>query len=383
MKARINLCSLFLCLYIGIYAQKKAYKYPESKIIPQADTFFNTPVSDPYRWLENTNSPETKEWIQQQCRFSEKHLAKLSGRIGIKEELIRASDFSYQLPYKWGKYFLSDYYNSRINSSVLLVKNKYHKDFSYLCDFAGKYANEKTILKDCRINAGQNIVACITSKNGSDWCEIELVKLRSGNKMKDRLKNIMHSSIAWKGDGFYYSRYRAPDKRSERIVLSENQQVYFHKIGSAQEEDSLVFQRSESPLSVFTTETTYDERFLIIDEWCSEERRSTTYYRDFAAGENNIKPLNSHYDYYFSVIDNIKDELLVLTNHKAYNKRAVLINPRQPNVWKTFIPEDPKAMLMGIVMLKDKIVAKYQLKNKQFLIFYDYSGNVLQNGFYG
>ena len=187
------------------------------------------------------------------------------------------------------------------------------------------------------------------SKSGSDWQEFKVMELATKKILGDKVEWVKVSGVAWQKDGFYYSRYPAPEAGHEKASINENHQVYFHKVGTPQSQDVLVYEDKDHPQRFHNVGTTDDERFAIltISERGQGKNGNAVFVRDLEKGDKDFKPLfkeigNDSYN----VIDNVGGMLLVETDYKAPNGRVLLVDPEHPeeSAWKIAIPEKPEPL---------------------------------------
>jgi prolyl oligopeptidase len=197
------------------------------------------------------------------------------------------------------------------------------------------------------------------STGGSDWNEVFVMEIASGEKLNDHLKWIKFSGIAWEGDGFYYSRYDEPRAGDELKGANEYHKVYYHKLGTSQSEDQLVFSNPSFPRRNFGAGTTEDERFLIISE-SQSTRGNSVYVRDNRNPRNGFVKIIDGFEYTNRVVDHFDGKLVVMTNHSAPLNRVVLIDPANPapGAWTEIIPESEN-LLSGIHLIGGKIISIY------------------------
>ena len=201
------------------------------------------------------------------------------------------------------------------------------------------------------------------SRSGSDWQEYKVMELATKKTLDDSIEWVKVSGVAWQGDGFYYSRYPAPAKGAEKASINENHQVYFHRIGTPQAQDTSVYQDPANPQRFHRVSTTDDERFAIltISERGKGKDGNALFVRDLSKNEETFSPvIPTIGDDSFDVVDNVGDKLLIVTNHGAPNQRVVLVDPKQPAEanWTTILPERPEP-LEGVGTAGGKIFATY------------------------
>ena len=189
------------------------------------------------------------------------------------------------------------------------------------------------------------------------------MELATRKTLTDSLEWVKVSSVGWQGDGFYYSRYPAPDKGKEKAAINEGHQVYFHKVGTPQSQDALTYEDKANAQRFHILDTTEDERFAIltISERGKGKDGNAVFVRDLSKGEKSFTPVLPEIgDDTFNVLDNVGDKLLIETNHKAPNERVILVDPKQPAEanWKTILPEKPEP-LQGAGTAGGKLFATY------------------------
>ncbi len=335
-------------------------KYPKTKKINQTDNYFGIKVSDPYRWLEDENSAKTKKWVESQNKLTSSYLSKIPYRENIKNRLKEVFDCTtYSAPFRKGKYYFFEKTTGLQNQSVIyyqkglsgkpkifLDPNKFSKDGTVAVNLSG-------FSKDRKYAAYSHASA------GSDWNTTQIMEVSSRKILPDKLEWIKSwFKAAWKGNGFYYSRYDKPEKGKEYSQRNEHQKLYYHTLGTKQENDRLVYEDKKHPLRYYYPQTTTDERFLII--YTSEGTQGYELrYKDFKENKS-LKLLFKGFNYNYSVVDNIKDKLLILTNYKAPSYKLILVDPKKPQekFWKNVIPEANEA-LQYISSVGGKLFAIY------------------------
>ncbi len=355
---------LFLCIIfvlISILYSQAQLKYPATKKVDQIDNYFGTIVSDPYRWLENDNSEETKTWVQAQNKVTFEYLEKIPFKNKIKERLTKIWNYpKYSSPFKEGnKYYF--YKNDGLqNQSVLYVQDNLTSEPRVFID-PNKFSEDGTIaLTTLSFSNKGEYLAYGLSYSGSDWKELFVMKTSSQEKLNDHLKWIKFSGASWYKDGFFYSRYDEPKKGEELKKKNEYHKVFYHKIGTDQSEDKLIYEDKSKPNRNFYASTTEDERFLIL--YLSEGASGSNAFmiKDLLNESSDFIPIITEFSNQYSIIDNIGEKLLVLTNKNAPNKRLILIDPKNPKEenWGVIIPEKTE-VLQEATIIGGKIITSY------------------------
>lgn len=320
--------------------------YPKTKKGTQVDTYFGTKVEDPYRWLEDDNSAETKAWVGEQNKVTFGYLDKIPYRTKIKNRLTELYNYErFSMPFKVGEYYLYSKNDGLQNQAV------YYRQKG-LDGSPEVFLDPNTMSKEGTTSVGlsgyswdKKYMGYTVSKAGSDWQEIRIKEVATGKDLVDKLEWVKFSGTAWKDDGFYYSRYDKPAPGQELSKKNEYQKVYYHKIGDKQEKDKLVYDDKTKPLRYYGAATTEDERFLIL-EISEGTDGNMIMVQDLSAGDGKWITLADGFNSHNAVVDNIDDKILMLTDLDAPNYRLVQIDPKKPEKenWKVIISERPQLL---------------------------------------
>ncbi|ARS42186.1 S9 family peptidase [Sphingobacteriaceae bacterium GW460-11-11-14-LB5] len=354
MKKQILLSLFALSLFACNQGKKPAekitlMKYPETKKDSTKDNYFGTTIADPYRWLENDTSAETKAWVIAENKVTQNYLEQIPYRADIKKRLTELWNYPKEsAPFKVGEYYFFTKNDGLQNQSIWFIKkglagkeeifldpNKLTKDGTAAVSLLG-FSHDKKYL------------AYSVAQAGSDWSNIYIMEVASKTKLADELKWTKFSGAAWKGDGFYYSKFDEPAKGTDLSAANKYQKVYFHKLGDQQQNDQLIFEDKSNPNLYFGANVTEDERFLVVYASAGTSGNAL-YYQDLKAPDSKIALLVKGFENNHSVVDNIGDKLLVNTDLGAENKQVVLVDPKNadPKNWQKIIPES-KLALEGI-----------------------------------
>jgi prolyl oligopeptidase len=337
-----------LVLQFATTAQQ-TIQYPKTRKVDHVDTYHGTTVADPYRWIEDDNSPETAKWVEEQNKVTFGYLEKITYRAKIKDRLTQLYNYpKYSPPSRRGEYFIFSKNDGLQNQSVRYIQKGLDGEPEVLID-PNKFSEDGTTrLGAFALSKDGKYTAYGISRGGSDWQEYHVMEVASRKVLPDTLKWVKVSGISWQGDGFYYSRYPEPAKGRELSTKNENHQVYFHKVGTAQSEDELVYQDPAHPQRFHGVRTTEDERFAIlsISDRGTGKKGNALFYRDAKSGDKKFKPLIAEItDDSFGVIDNVGDKFLIETNKNAPNGRVILLDPKTPEEgWKDVLPERPEPL---------------------------------------
>jgi prolyl oligopeptidase len=320
-------------------------KYPQTRKSDHVDEYHGTQVADPYRWLEDDNSAETQAWVEAQNKVTFDYLSKIPYRPQLKQRLQQLDNYpKYGLPTRTGDYYLWSKNDGLQNQSVLYVQKGLEGTPRVLID-PNLLSSDGTI----RLMAGEasrdgRYFAYYLSSGGSDWQEAHVLEIQTGEVLPDHLKWLKVTALAWFGDGFFYSRYDAPEDGHDLSARNEGHKVYYHRLGAQQSDDELIYQDPAHPQRFHTLQTTEDERFAIltISERGQGKDGNALFFLDLFQGERHFQPIVAAItNQRFHVIDNIGNDFLIMTNQDAPNGRVLLYDQtaRDQTAWKEVIPE--------------------------------------------
>ena len=379
---------LILALWVGFYFSKKEgvmkektnpWNYPETKKVNVVDDYFGTKVSDPYRWLEDDNSPETKKWVKEENKVTFDYLSKIPYRQKIKDRLKDLWNYEKKsVPFTKGNLTFY-YYNPGLKNQSILFYYKNNEKPKALID-PNTFSKDGTIaLSGIAISNDGKYIAYSISRGGSDWREIAVKEIETGKQLKDTVKWAKFTNIAWYKDGFYYSGYTPPKEGEELTLKNEYHKLYYHKLGTPQSEDKIVMENKKDPYRMFYASVTDDERFLIIYEEARNVMGNRIWIKDLKKNSNPVLLMVS-FDFEYSVIGNIGDKLFVRTNKNADNYKLAevdLSNMAKP-VWKDIIPEKENVLLSAEIADNDKLVVKYMVDASDMLYIYGLQGDFIK-----
>jgi prolyl oligopeptidase len=329
----------------GATAKDPKLVYPESKKVDQVDDYFGTKVADPYRWLEDDRTPEVQSWIEAQNKVTFAYLDRIPYREKLKARLTELFNYPrISAPFRRGDTYFFTKNDGLQNQSVFYIQKGVNGTPEVFLDPNKFSADGTSVLSTFSLSKDGKYLAYGISTGGSDWNTLSLMEVATRRKLGDEIKWIKNSGVSWQGDGFYYSRYPEPEKGRELTSKNEFQTVYFHKIGTPQSADVLVYEDEKNPQRFQGVSTTEDERFAIlsISERGKGKKGNSLFYKDLKAGDATFSPIIAEIgDDSFGVIDNVGDKILIRTNKNAPNGRVVLVDPRNPDEknWQDVLPE--------------------------------------------
>jgi prolyl oligopeptidase len=363
-------------------------KYPGTAKINHTDEYFGTKVEDPYRWLEDDKSEETKQWVTEQNKVTQAYLSQIPYRKKFQEAIEKVFNYpKYSAPSKKGDWFYFYKNDGLQNQSVLYRQKGLDGKPEVVIDPNKLSPDGTTRLTLFNLNKVGNYAVVGLSKGGSDWQTYYVRDMKSGENLKDELNWVKVSSAAWKGDGFYYSRYPEPEKGASGLsAKNENHQVYYHKVGTPQSADKLVYENKEHVQRFNTTATSEDERYLFL--YVSDRGKglegNAIFYKDLTAGDQDFKPLvkditNDNY----GVIENTATKFLLQTNANAPNSKIIAVDIKNPDISKavTVIAEKDEP-LQGANTAGGRLFVDYLKDVSTRTYVYDLNGKLLKEVVY-
>src|SRR5262245_6344035 len=358
--------SLTVALFALVVSQLSTSTYqstqkPDTIKLDYFDTNHRTVVADPNRWLEDDNSKDTARWVEEQNKVTFGYLEKIPFRAKIKGRLERLYNYpKISAPFRKGDLYFFAKNDGLQNQSVLYVQTGLEGKPEVLID-PNKWSEDGTTRLGAfaRSKDGKS-AAYGVSRGGSDWQEYYVMEVASRKVLPDTLQWVKVSGMAWQGDGFYYSRYPEPPKGRELSTKNENHQVYFHKVGTAQSEDEMVYQDPAYPQRFHNVGTTEDERFAIlsVSDRGTGKNGNAVFYRDLKWDDKAFKPIVTEIaNDSFGVIDNVGDKFLIRTDKDAPNGKVVLYDPKTGK-WSDALPEKAEP-LQGVGTAGGKLFATY------------------------
>lgn len=352
-------------------------EYPQTKKVDQVDEFFGTQVSDPYRWLEQTDAPEVKEWIEAENKVTVDYLSQIPYREKLESRLRTLWDYEkLSAPRKRGAYTYY-YKNDGLQNQSVLYRTKDGADTEEVFLDPNKLSDDGTTsLSGSSFTKDGSLFAYSISQGGSDWREIYVKNTESGELLEDKIIDAKFTGITWNGnEGFYYSSYDRPKDGNKLVAKTQFHKLYYHKLGTPQTEDQLVFGGEETPRRYIGAGLTEDERFLVITA-AESTSGNELYIQDLSKPNSEIIPIVSNFENEHYVVDSEGDKLMIFTNLDAPNNRVVstsIDNPT-PETWKDLIPETEN--VLSVSTAGGKIFASYLVDAKSEIKQFDKTGKL-------
>jgi len=374
-------CSLLaICMSVPLYMNAQKINYPKTEKTNQVDDYFGTKIKDPYRWLENDTAKNTERWVQEENKVTQNYLSKIPYREKIKRRITELLDYpKYGATQKDGEWF-SFYKNDGLqNQAVLYVQHGLESKPEILLD-PNQLSKDGTVaLQSTQFSKKQKYFAYAVSASGSDWQEIYIMDFKTRKLIQEKLEYVKFTEMSWNGDdGFYYSGYSKPkDEATKYSAKTEFQKVFYHKIGTPQSADRLVYEDKEHPLRYVGANLTEDGRFLLlnISEGTDGSEVKVKDMKDKTGSFVTVVPGFKTNAY---VVDNAGDQLLLITNHDAPNYKVVRLDPKkpEPNNWITVIAEQ-KEKLESVNTGGGQLFASYLKDASTQMKQFDYQGKLV------
>ncbi|MBW1657342.1 prolyl oligopeptidase family serine peptidase [Flavobacterium quisquiliarum] len=360
----------------GISFAQNKIKYPETKKGETVDIYFDTKVSDPYRWLEDDKSAETGTWVKAENDVTYAYLDKIPFRNELKKRMEKLWNYEkIGAPFTEGKFTYYSKNNGLQNQSVVYRKGKDGKDEIFL-DPNTFSKDGTTSLGGLNFSKDGNKAAYSISEGGSDWRKVIIIDALSKKVLEDTLVDVKFSGVSWyKNEGFYYSSYDKP-KGSELSAKTDQHKLYFHKLGTSQKEDKVIFGADQKRRYVggYVTE---DDRYLIITA-ANSTYGNELYIKDLTKPNSPIVTIVDNFNSDSNVIENEGSKLFIETDFNAPNKRIVTVdvsNPKPEN-WKDFIKETENVLTPSTGA--GYFFANYTKDAVSLVLQYDYNGKLIR-----
>ncbi|MCO5229548.1 MAG: prolyl oligopeptidase family serine peptidase [Chitinophagales bacterium] len=348
--------------------------------ISHVDQYFGHEVRDDYQWLEDDYAPEVKSWVASQNKLTDDYLSQIPYRQKIKDRLTELYNYERKSSFsKVGDKYIYLKNNGLQKQSIWMIADKNGKE-EILLDPNQLDSLGRTTVNFIKYNQQKHLYAVGINYAGSDWMTVKVFDIEKKEFLEDELKWVKFTSIDWLHDGFYYSRYHQPPKDKELLSLNKDQQIYFHKLGTSQQEDILIYKGAEDEQLYYTLQQLKNSPYQILYRQEGTDGFETLYRKvdeKNYLSEGEFIPLFKGFSSKNAVVGNRGDELLILSDIDAPNYRLIAVNPQSPEKanWEIVIPETAY-LLEGVSMAGDKLVAQY-LKNAQSeLLVYDIDGHL-------
>jgi prolyl oligopeptidase len=373
--------ALIVCLSAGIAQQMiKSNNYPPARKSDQTDNYHGVKVADPYRWLEDLDSPETREWVEAENKLTFGFLESIPARTAIKDRLTKLWNYEkYGIPFKEGHRYFYTRNSGLQNQAVLYTVTALDAEPQMVLDPNTLSADGTVAVSGLQVSPDGKLLAYSLSASGSDWQEWKVRDVETSKDLSDHLQWVKFSGVSWSrdGKGFFYSRYDEP-KADALKATNYFQKVYYHKLRTPQSEDVLVYERPDQKDWLFGGLVTDDGNYLIITIYQGTDVKSRVYYKDLKAKEAPVVKLLDDFDAAYSFVGNEGSRLWFQTDLQAPRGKVIEVDVNKParGNWKVVVPEG-KETLQATTFVNNKFVANYLKDAYTQVKVYDTAGKLV------
>lgn len=354
----LSMTSMMMAACGGVKQPKLTY--PETAKVDTVDVYFGTQVPDPYRWLENDTSAATAAWVEAQNKVTNGYLSQIPFRDALLKRLTDVANYEKMgTPFKkHGKYYF--FKNDGLqNQSVLYVQDSLDGTPRVFLD-PNKLSEDGTVaLTGISFSKDGRYVAYTISRSGSDWTEIYVMDAVDGRLLDDHIVWAKFTGAAWQGEGFYYSAYDAPVGGKEFSNVNEGHKVYYHKLGTGQDKDRLVYENKAYPKRFYTVSTDEDENMLFLYE-SGEDAGNALYVKDLRRPGASFVAMATDMKYQYAPLEVMEGKIYLFTNYGALKNRIMVTTPGKPAIenWQELVPES-ESVLSGAQVIGGKLFLTY------------------------
>jgi hypothetical protein len=369
-------------------APKARFTYPATAMGEVVDDYHGEKIADPYRWLEDLDSPETQAWVAAQNAVTFGYLETIAGRAALRERLTALWNFErYGTPWKEGGRYFWSRNDGLQNQSVIYTARALKDEPKVLLDPNALSADGTVALTGMSVSPNGAMVAYGLAASGSDWQEYRVRDVESGKDREDLLKWIKFSGVAWTKDnkGFFYSRYAEPKEGEALTGQNFDQKLYYHRVGAPQAEDVLIYERPDHPKWGFQGTVTDDGKYLIIEVWEGSAEKNAVFVKELKGKEattaGGVVEVLKDFDAKYDFIDNSGATLWMFTDKDAPRGKVVAIDLKRPeaSAWTVLIPEAAET-LRSASSVGGRLLASYLKDAASQVKIFDAKGKARRGG---
>ena len=355
---------LFMMLSPALALAEDALKYPLTRKEDVSEMIHGVKIDDPYRWLEDDNAEETKAWVKAQNEVTFGYLKSLPKRDAIEARLTELWNYErVGMPFRHGGRWFFTHNSGLQNQSVLMTADSLDGEPRLLLDPNAMSKDGTTSLKDYEPSEDGKLIAYGVSEAGSDWTTIRVREISSGQDREDVVRWVKFSGISWMkdGSGFFYSRYDEPKAGAALTQKNEFHKLCFHRLGTPQSDDIIVYERQDEAKWGFGGHVTEDGEFLIIQVWLGTEPKNRVFYKKCSDLKAPAVELLNDNDARYEFIDNDGATFLFRTDLNAPCFQVIAIDTRKPQRgnWRVLVPEQPKVLLEEATTVGKQLFCQY------------------------
>jgi len=386
MRARFGFCALVALVFAMCSLADEPLKYPMTKRVDHVDDYHGVAVPCPYRWLEEDvrDSKEVAAWVDQQAKFTEDYLKQIPQREAIKQRMTELWNFEkYSTPFKVAKrYYVYSKNDGLQNQSVYYVQDKLDSEPRMLLD-PNAWSKDGTVaLQMLSFSEDGKHLAYSVSEAGSDWSVVRVLDVATGEPQSDEIRWVKFSGLSWTHDhkGFFYSRFPEPKTGQKFQALSLNQKLYYHRLGTPQSEDQLIYERPDDPRFTVGGEVTDDGKYLVISVGDgTTSRKNKVFVKKLDDADAKITPLIDDFQSVNAVVDNEGGTFFVKTDYQAPKGRVVAVDSANParGQWREIIPE-ADSTLQSAGLTGELLIGHYLKDARTQIKMFDTSGKFVR-----
>ncbi|HSE16742.1 MAG TPA: prolyl oligopeptidase family serine peptidase [Pyrinomonadaceae bacterium] len=358
----------------------KPNDYPVARKGDQMDDYHGAKVADPYRWLEDLDSAETRAWVEAENKLTFGFLESIPARTAIKERLTKLWNYEkYGIPFKEGNRYFYTRNSGLQNQAVLYTVPSLEAQPQMVLDPNTLSTDGTVALSGMQVSPDGKLLAYSLSASGSDWQEWKVRDVATSKDLSDDLKWVKFSGASWTrdGKGFFYSRYDEP-KAEALKATNYFQKLYYHKLGAPQSEDALVYERPDQKDWLFISSVTEDGNYLIISVYQGTDVKNRIYYKDLRSKDAQVVKLLDDFDAAYNFIGNEGARFFFQTDLEAPRGKVIEVDVNKParSNWKVIVPEG-KETLQATTFVNNKFILNYLKDAYTQVKVYDLAGKLV------
>lgn len=372
---------IFMSFTADVPAQDKLI-YPQAKKVSQTDNYFGTSVADPFRWLEDPDSAETKAWVEAENKLTFSYLETIPERANIKKRLTELWNYEkYSAPFKEGNRYFYYKNNGLQNQFVLYVADSITDKGRILLDPNTLSTDGTIALSGIAVSGDGNILAYGLATAGSDWQEWHFRDVATGKDLPDVLKDIKFSGASWSKDnkGIYYSRYPKANDETKLEDANYNQKLFYHTLGTAQTEDWVVYERPDDKEMGTGGSVSEDGNWLILNIWKGTSPKNQIYFKNLTMTKARVMPLVDKFDAEYSFIGNDGDTFYFKTDKDAPRGKIVAVKALEADKkWRDVVPQASET-IDSVSFINNQFVVGYLKDAYTQIKTFDLNGKFVRN----
>ncbi len=374
-------CVLFILSLMSVTIFGQKFEYPTQKKVNQIDDYHGTKVADPFRWLEDPDAPDSRIWIEAQNKITDAYLSQIPARQAIKDRLTKLWNYErYSTPFKVGKNYFYSKNDGLQNQSVMYIAKSATDPGRVFLD-PNKFSTDGTVaLAGTVFTDDGKLVAIGISARGSDMTEWKVMEVETGRYLEDKLEKRRQGISSWTidGKGFFYSAFPKAKENSELRDQNFFQKLYYHKLGTPNSDDVLIYERPDNKEYFVGGGVTEDGRYLIISVGQGTRPQNMVYYKDLKAANAKVMPIFENLENDYSFIDNVGTTFYFSTDKDAPRKRVIAVDIANRNKISEIIPQAAET-LGGVGTFNNQLVANYLKDAYTQIRIFDLKGKFVRN----